>query len=336
MRTIHHYCTYFDHIYLPRALALYESLLQHDPEFRLWTLCFDDLAEQRMRQLNLPYVVTVSLEEFLRSDTDLAFVRNKRSTVEFYFTCSPSLPLYVFACDETIDHVTYLDADLFFYEDPILIFEEIGEASIAIIAHRFPEKLKHLEENGVFNVGWLTFRRDGQGMGCLNRWRDQCLDWCFDRIEGERYADQGYLNEWPRLYSNLKIIEQKGANLAPWNVGRYKIAISGDQVLVDDDPLVFFHFQSLARISPAVYKLNFGKYTTIPSEIVREHIYRPYIRTLERITMEQDMPGSHKRVRSPGDTLENVFDFSNPFRKANLRRSKQLILDYFKKDFIRI
>ena len=35
------YCTYFDHRYLPRALLLHDSLMQHSRPFRLWALCMD-------------------------------------------------------------------------------------------------------------------------------------------------------------------------------------------------------------------------------------------------------------------------------------------------------
>ena len=41
---------------------------------------------------------------------------------------------------------------------------------------------------------------------------------------------------------NVKIIKNKGANLATWNIENYKIAKNEEGILVDDDPLVFFHF----------------------------------------------------------------------------------------------
>ena len=51
-----------------------------------------------------------------------------------------------------------------------------------------------------------------------------------------------------RMFPRVKIIENVGANLAPWNIGNYAIDFSGDRVLIDAvHPLIFFHFQGLRK-----------------------------------------------------------------------------------------
>lgn len=302
MITTHHYCTYFDHRYLVRALALYHSLKRHDPSFCLWALCFDDQAFEHLQNLGYADLRPISLEAFTRRDEALIAVREHRSLVEYYFTCSPSLPLYVFKHAPQVDQVTYIDSDLYFFHDPQPVFNEIGSSSIAIIAHRFPACLKPLEAMGIFNVGWLTFKRDEEGLACLERWRAQCLEWCFDRVEGTRYADQGYLNEWPALYKNLVVLQQKGADLAPWNLAGTSLKDNGGTIWVDQDPLVFFHFQSLARLSNGAYKLNFHKYRLRPSRFVREKIYAPYLQELEALSATHRLSSKDERLRAPGDT----------------------------------
>ncbi len=147
-----------------------------------------------------------------------------------------------------IDFITYLDADLFFFADPKPIFEEIGDRSIAIIGHRYPPQLHHLLEFGIYNVGWLSFRRDENGLACLQRWRQQCLEWCYDRAEEGRYADQKYLDDWPESFQSVVVLRHKGANLAPWNLANYRIHRAQDRVWVDDDPLIFYHFQGFTQL----------------------------------------------------------------------------------------
>ena len=48
------YCTYFDHNYLARGLALYHSLQRHAPGARLWVLCLSEACYRTLTTLNLP------------------------------------------------------------------------------------------------------------------------------------------------------------------------------------------------------------------------------------------------------------------------------------------
>ena len=307
---------------------------KYDPDFCLWALCFDDLSYKQLCAFNDPDFRPISLNEFLQDDVSLRAARKNRSLVEFYFSCTASLPLFVFGRDPEINQVTYLDADLFFFNNPQLVFNEISFASIAIIPHHFPDHLRNLEAMGIFNVGWVSFRRDEEGLRCLSHWREQCLEWCFDRVEGTRFGDQGYLNQWPELYQNLIILQQKGANLAPWNVGDVPLSVENGTVWVDGDPLVFFHFQSLARVSPGIYKLNFRKYKTRPSWLVKKEIYHPYIQQLEAILSSQNLTVNDERLRSPNDT---VSIFSNPFNPSIIsfvRKLTKTFKDWIGGDYI--
>ena len=48
------YCTYFDHRYLSRGLALYHSLQRHAPGTRLWVLCLSEDCHRILTTLDLP------------------------------------------------------------------------------------------------------------------------------------------------------------------------------------------------------------------------------------------------------------------------------------------
>lgn len=55
-----------------------------------------------------------------------------------------------------IAFITYLDADLMFYSHVQPLFDEIGDASIAIIEHRFSPRLQERDSQ------WPLLRRVGQ------------------------------------------------------------------------------------------------------------------------------------------------------------------------------
>ncbi|MDO8722362.1 MAG: hypothetical protein Q7J31_09050, partial [Syntrophales bacterium] len=212
---MYYFCTYFDRNYLSRGLAMYRSLREHCPEFRLWVLCMDEATLEASTQFDLPEVELISLPDFEKDDEPLVWAKQNRSQVEYYFTCTPSLPLYVLNHWPEVNLITYLDADLFFFASPAPLFEELGAGSVAIIGHRFPPHLRDKERYGIYNVGWLSFRRDENGFVCLNWWRERCIDWCYDREEDGRFADQKYLDDWPSRFQNLIVLQHKGANLAP-------------------------------------------------------------------------------------------------------------------------
>ncbi len=65
---MYYYCTYFDHHYLLRGLALNHSLEQHCPSYKLFILCLDNACYQRLSELSLPNVRLISLPEFEEGD----------------------------------------------------------------------------------------------------------------------------------------------------------------------------------------------------------------------------------------------------------------------------
>jgi hypothetical protein len=180
-----------------------------------------------------------------------------------------------------------MDADLFFFNSPIPLYDEIGAHSIAIIEHRFPPNLRNsAKKNGIYNVGWLAFKRNEHALACLRWWRERCIEWCYDRIEEGRYADQKYLDTWPDRFPGVVVLRHKGANLAPWNVANYKIREDGGRVWVDEQPLIFFHFHLLKKVNPWLYNHNLAVYGVRKSRTILRSIYVPYFASLFNASQE--------------------------------------------------
>jgi hypothetical protein len=277
---MHSFCTYFDQNYLVRGLTLYRSLERHANPFLLWALCFDDVTYETLLRLDLPNLRPISLQAFERDDDALLATKAYRSQVEYYFTCTPSWILYVLDNLQSLDSVTYLDADLYFYSNPQPIYDEMGDNSVLVVAHRFPQALRDREEYGIYNVGFLTLRNDSNGRICLQWWREKCLEWCYDRVEGGRFADQKYLDDWPARFPRVAVLEHRGAGLAPWNVDNYSLSVGNGRVLVDSEPLVFFHFHGLKQLSRRLYDPGLARFGAQASSVLKQDVYKPYIRGL--------------------------------------------------------
>jgi hypothetical protein len=250
----------------------------------------------------------IAPSELERAYPALLDVKPSRSVVEYYFTCTPFLPGYVFDAEPTADLVTYLDADLYFFDSPEPIFDELGAGSVAIVEHRFPPPLRERERYGRFNVGWVTFRRDEAGLACLAWWGERCLEWCFDRPEEDRFADQKYLDQWPARFPGVVVIRHPGANLAPWNLASHAVGWDGRSVTVDGRPLLFFHFHALRSLRPWLYDSSLRNYYTRMTATLLWRVYRPYLTALRRAeralgARRRGRPGSDTTRPNPGSSV---------------------------------
>jgi hypothetical protein len=303
-----HFCTYLDFRYLTRGLALYSSLREVAGPFRLWVLCLDDLTFEILRTLLLPQVVPVPLRDLEGADPELFQTKSNRSPIEYYFTCTPSWPLFILRQNADVDSITYLDADLFFFSDPTPIYHEMDRGSVLIVEHRFPHRLEHMKLYGTYNVGLVSFRRDEKGLKCLESWRERCIEWCYDRAEGGRFADQKYLDDWPTRFPGVVVLQHKGAGLAPWNLDDYSLSQNEGRVFVDSAPLIFYHFQGFKRINAWIYDPGSTAYAIRGNTIVKRCLYGPYWQMLRSI--EASLKGNSK--------IFQTFSF-----KGNMNRIKR-------------
>lgn len=285
------YCTYFDHNYLSRALLTIESLRHFEPEAPIHVLALSDLCETVLRELALPNVEIIPLAQLEQAYPELAPLKRERRLIEYYFTLSPFLPHYLFA-RTTADRINYIDGDLYFFTSPRPVLDSLGEASVVITPHRFSFEYRNHVQYGLFNVAWITYRRCAEGLDCLNTYKAECTAWCYDRVEDGRFGDQKYLDAWPGRYPNLKVIEHKGFNLAIWNAHNYMIRLKNDIVMIDDDPLVFYHFASTRLMPDGTVEVPVLPRGGRSKTVLIQHVLNPYKRKLEeeRRVLQQRFP----------------------------------------------
>jgi SAM-dependent methyltransferase len=288
------FCTLFDRNYVSRGLVLHRSLARVCESFRLWVFCMDEESERVVRRLALPHVQIVSLAELEARDPALLSTKAARTQVEYCWTATPATCLRTLELDPDASGVTYLDADLRFFSNPQVLFDELGEDATLIVPHRYAPEHRHKEPtSGTYNVEWLTFRRDEDGLAALQWWHDRCIEWCFFRWEDGKLGDQKYLEQFPARFRRVHVLEHPGGGLAPWNVTAHELAEGSDGVpLVDGLPLVFYHYHSLrlygsgpsttaARLVGRVRSGPFAWTTNYPvSDEERRLVWDPYLHDL--------------------------------------------------------
>jgi len=322
-----YFCTYFDHNFLARGLTLYNSLEKHNENFKLIVLCLTEKCFTGMQKLNLSNAELITLNELEKFNPELLIVKTRRTIVEYYFTCTSFLIEFALKKYEEIDLITYLDSDLYFFNSPKPIFELISDSSVCIIEHKFAPEFQYLESRGKYNVGWLSFRRDKDGLNCLKWYKDRCLEWCYDRLEDNKYADQKYLDEFAVLFDNINILKHKGANLAPWNIGNFNIAYLDNKIKVDEDELIFYHFHGLRYIFFSIFSTGLTDYNNRLTATIRTKIYLPYI---EHLILNEKIVANHVSYTKSYMRKKKSFFFEN------IKKLKTFITILLKKTYIKI
>ena len=125
----------------------------------------------------------------------------------------------------------------------------------------------------------MTFRRDERGLAALRWWHDRCVEWCYLRLEDGKFADQKYLDDWPERFQGVHVLRHPGGGLAPWNLDRHTLSREDGQVLVDGEPLVFFHFHRVRMRVDGGYDWRAHGYLGLGT--AGELVYGPYLAALD-------------------------------------------------------
>ncbi len=292
------FCTYFDKNYLSRGLALFDSLARHCPSFRLFVLCLDEETFRFLSATDRPELVLIRLSHLEADDPELAATRPTRSMIEYYFTLTPAWLCHVFARFSDVELLTYIDSDFRMFSSPEPLYEELGVGSIAVVEHRLPGELDVQKDRGRFNVGWLSFRRDDNGLACVRWWRERCIEWCYDRVENGKFADQKYLDEWPQLFGGVRILQHPGVSIAPWNLAGHSVRIRAGHAEIDGRPLICFHFHGFKHLIGLLYETGLAGYPVALDRELRDAIFNPYLRELlahERELARAQVTSGHAR-----------------------------------------
>ena len=308
------FCTLFDSFYLDKGLALYESLSRVSSDFTLYIFAFDETALKVLFSRHLNNAVIISEEELRKAYPILEKLKKERSKAEYSWTCTPVSIEYVLDhYDE--DNCTYIDADLYFFKNPKVLFDEIHDnrANIVITPHRFTNSRKDrrlLNRSGKYCVEFNYFDNSHNARQALSWWRDKCFEWCFHIYEKDRMGDQKYIEKFPELFTGVHELGNLGGGVAPWNFSQYEFTGEMEEkapILKDKAgnhfSVVFYHFQSMRYISENFIIIR----SETRSKKTKDVIYRPYLAEIERIRAE---------LKREGITFSVTQSYaSNPFIK---------------------
>ncbi len=307
------FSTLFNYKYLPNGLLLYDSLRKNLKNFKLYVFTFDDLTYEFLKSENLKNLVVIKLKDF--EDRDLLKIKKKRTPTEYFWTCTGSTILHLFKKKKIKDCI-YVDADIFFFDNPNKILKRIKGKSCLITKHNYSKEYDQTLTNGMYCVQFIYFKNNKFGRQILNDWRQECLEWCFNKVEDGKFGDQKYLDKWPKKYgSQVSISQNVGAGIAPWNSKDYRFLKFHNKVKVFNykkikSDLIFYHFHELKFYSKKI--IFIGNYQI--NQYCYDLVYRDYIIKYLDILNKLEKTKYFKNL--------NFFD--------NFGSGKKMLIDLFK------
>ena len=243
-------CTLYNSLYLDKGLVLYDSLCECAKDFKLYVLCMDDKCYDVLTDLKQEHHIPVRLSDFEEGDEPLLEAKGNRSVGEYCWTCSSSFIRYVLIhFNEPV--CTYIDADIYFYNDPQVLVDEMIEAgkSVMVVPHRFPEnRMKEAKIVGRYCVEFNTFLNNENSLTVLEYWRSRCLECCSNLRDGIHWGDQKYLEELVEKFECVHVCTNPGAGVAPWNISLYRNGNGSEVVYKPTEMIinvVFYHYQGV-------------------------------------------------------------------------------------------
>ncbi|SDM88621.1 Nucleotide-diphospho-sugar transferase [Bacillus sp. OK048] len=248
------YCTIMTKSRLYQFLALIVSLTKvRAGKFRFHVLCVDKETYDLLEKMNWDSVI-VSRDEELGED--IVALKKERRIHEYCWSLKALWLETVLKKYAKSSRVTFMDSDLYFWEDPELIFKAQPDCSVLLSreekyrpewGQKFIKRLTRL--TGEYNSGFISFKHDEMGLACLAWWREKTLEACNIDPRKGIFGDQKYLNEMPQLFANICDITTAGVNVGIWNYQKYTFTEKDGHVWIDQSPLIFYHFSGVRVIN---------------------------------------------------------------------------------------
>lgn len=244
--------------YIGLALALERSIKQHNDDIDFLIFVADEFSEEE-KISDLPKNIIIAKDTIDISNAQWDQMSFKYDLTEFCTSIKPSCFKYVFK-EFNPDACIYFDPDVLVFNSLDTIYEKLVDKSIIVTPHIttiqdvYTGKLneRNLLYSGMFNLGFLALKQDGNSKKMLDWWEIRLEDRCFQNMMENYFTDQKWMDFLPSFFpTQLLISHDLGLNVAPWNFFEREIIIKDNFFFVVNRiskdnttlfPLTFVHF----------------------------------------------------------------------------------------------
>lgn len=243
--------------YLSLALTLADSIKKQDPT-QLFYILLADHPDGLPAQYFDNHKIFLSKEINIPKYEELAF---KYNVTEF---CTAIKPFFIdFLIQKGAEKIIYLDPDIYVYQKPEIIFQELNNYEILITPHiismeeSFSGAIPETEMlfSGIYNLGFIAVKNTSKVQRFISWWKNKLADYCYGDRMDSLHVDQKWIDFIPSFFTSgeLKTIIHPGYNIAYWNIHERVLDSSSGEVRVslknvdqpEYMPVIFMHYSGL-------------------------------------------------------------------------------------------
>ena len=248
--------------YLPLTRVLAQSLKKFHPDFCFHLVLCDRILDSfNIAEEDFDHLITIDSLEI----PDVQRWLFKHSVVELCTAVKGLAAKYIinnYKCDQII----FFDPDIAIFSPLDELLSNFEDSNILITPHQLqPETISSaivdneisFLRHGTFNLGFLGVRNSAEGIRFLDWWANRCLHYCYADSSYGLYTDQRWMDLVPSFFEGVNILKHPGYNVANWNLSNRDVQGNLDnQILVNGEPLCFYHFSASQLIMLEKYNLH--------------------------------------------------------------------------------
>jgi hypothetical protein len=231
--------------YLPKAMALAESVKQHCSDAK-FVLC---LVEREIPDVarNFPFFDEIILAKDAGWDNFDSFMF-RHSIVEASTAVKPRFMLHLLERFANNNKFVYLDPDVLVYSEFAELENILDKESIVIAPHLLRPGNIDMEisslAHGTYNLGFLGISRAPNSLSFVKWWAERLFLFCYDDKSRGIFTDQKWIDLVPSFF-DAHILKHHGYDFATWSLLGSDLREVDGRYVVNGDPLRFIHFSGL-------------------------------------------------------------------------------------------
>jgi hypothetical protein len=264
--------------YLAHAKILGKSLKKHEAGLKFYIF----LCDKKINEIDYTILAdeVIPIHEIEPAFHELAL---KYNIVELNTCVKPAVFEYLFA-GKNISKALFFDPDIKIFSPISKLYDELENSTIILTPHictPIPFDHKKPTENhflnfGIYNLGFIGLQNNMESQKFTGWWKNHTYNQGYVDVYKGIFVDQLPINLTPIFFKNVKILEHRGLNMAPWNLHERYISLKNNTRFVNEtNELIFFHFSSFKADELELPLSQYDRYNLANRPDVR-HIYEEY------------------------------------------------------------